>query len=249
MRNWYRGVAVTVSVVAVVTAWEAGARFGILSPLYLPAPSSILRAWRMQLGYGLAATTARAVCGFLSGLLLAYCIHFGSVTKGESGNLDAQFAGARAVPVIAILPLFIIWFGFREVGRLLIVTLSATAFFIAPLHESYRLLPRQWVMLREQIPLRPLGYYAQVVLPGTISSLAGAFRVTLALSFTMAIASEYIGAQAGVGKFLDSARITFNVPAILLAIVACSVMGICLDRLLLSSFRRLVPWAGKQPKL
>jgi ABC-type nitrate/sulfonate/bicarbonate transport system permease component len=151
--------------------------------------------------------------------------------------------------VIAVLPLFTIWFGFREVGRLLVVTLATAAFFVAPLHEAYGLLPRQWAMLRRQVPLTLARYYLSVVVPGTLPALAAALRVSLAIAFTMAIASEYVGAQIGIGKFLDSARITFNVPAIFLALFVCSMIGIGLDRLLMQMYRYCVPWTGKQSKL
>ena len=88
-----------------------------------------------------------------------------------------------------------------------------------------------------------------VAMPGGLASLAAAFRIALAVAFTMAIASEYVGAQIGIGKFLDSARTTFNVPAIVLTIICCSIIGVALDRTLLTLYRRMVYWAGKQPKL
>jgi ABC-type nitrate/sulfonate/bicarbonate transport system permease component len=249
MRSGYRTVALTVCAVVVIVIWEIAARAGLLPALFLPAPTRILGSFRPQLAIGIASTTARAIAGYVGGLLFAYLIHFIFVALDATENLDKQFAAARAVPVIAVLPLFVIWFGFREVGRLLIVVLTTTGFYIAPLHEAFRVIPRQWAMLRRQLNLSAASYYAAVVIPGTLAVLAGALRVTLALAFTMAIASEYIGAQVGIGKFLESARITFNIPAIILAIMACSVIGVGMDAGLVGIFRLCVPWAGKQPKL
>jgi ABC-type nitrate/sulfonate/bicarbonate transport system permease component len=120
---------------------------------------------------------------------------------------------------------------------------------MAPVHEAYRVLPRQWKLLQKQLSLSMLRYYAYVALPGSLASLAAAFRIAFAVAFTMAIASEYVGAQIGIGKFLDSARITFNVPAIVLTIILCSIIGIVLDRAVVSLYRRVVYWAGEQPKL
>jgi sulfonate transport system permease protein len=234
---------------ALISLWQISSNYGILPPLYLPSPLSIMTSYRSQLGWGLLVTVTRTLLGYTVGTVIAYVIHLLCIAAGLDRQLDAQFTGARAVPVIAVLPLFVIWFGFREIGRVVIVTLATTAFFIAPLHEAYSLLPRQWTMLRKQIPLKICRFYISVVVPGTLPALAAALRVSLAIAFTMSIASEYVGAQLGIGKFIDSARITFNVPAIFLGLIFCSAVGICLDRTLMHLYRSWVPWAGKQSKL
>jgi ABC-type nitrate/sulfonate/bicarbonate transport system permease component len=249
MRNRRSSIRIIASGAALITLWQAGSSYGVLPPLYLPNPISIVTSYRTQLGWGLLLTTTRALLGYTAGLLIAYVAHFLCLSTGLDRHLDAQFTGARAVPVIAVLPLFLIWFGFREIGRVVVVTLATTAFFIAPLHEAYGLLPRQWTMLRKQVPLTLCRFYVSVVVPGTLPALAAALRVSLAIAFTMSIASEYVGAQLGIGKFLDSARITFNVPAIFLGIFLCSAIGIGLDRMLMHLYRSWVSWAGKQSKL
>jgi ABC-type nitrate/sulfonate/bicarbonate transport system permease component len=246
MRNRYFAPLVIASMVAL---WELGARQGILSPLYFPAPSDIVGSYRARLGVGVLVTVTRGVCGYAFGVLIAYAAHFVCVRVGLDAYLDAQVAGVRAVPVIAVLPLFVIWFGFGEGGRVLIVVLATMGFYLAPLHEAYRLLPRQWAMIRRQRQVSDGRYYWSIVVPATLPALMGSLRVSWAIAFTMAIASDYVGAQVGIGVFLNSARITFNVPAIMLAMLVCSGIGILIDGGLMAVFRRCVPWAGKQPKL
>lgn len=235
-------------VTALVAAWEFTARAGWLSPLYFPAPTIVLAAYRPQLAEGLAVTLLRTVCAFTLGIALSYFIHYICLLFGLERHLDTQLTAARAVPVIAVLPLFSVWFGFREIGRLLVATLATAGFFMAPLHEAYRLLPRPWRLLQRQLPLGMTRFYATIVMPGTLPQLAGGLRISLAVTFTIAIASEYLGAQRGVGKFLDSARITFNVPGIVLAIIVCSLVGVAMDRIVMWVYRRRVFWAGKHAK-
>lgn len=228
--------------------WFGAAEIKIVSPIILPSPVEVVGAFRPSIIYGAAATTARALCGLGFGVLIAYCIHFGCVALRIEKGMDAQFAGARAVPVFAILPLFVIWFGFSETGRTLIVTLSSVAFFVAPLHEAHRRLSREWTLLRDQQEMSVLRFYSQIVVPGTLGSLLGALRVTFAVAFTISIASEYIGAQVGIGRFLDSARVTFNVPAIFLAILVASVIGVVLDKTITFVYDMTIHWAGKDGK-
>jgi sulfonate transport system permease protein len=81
-----------------------------------------------------------------------------------------------------------------------------------------------------------------------LGSLLGAIRLTVAVALTMAIASEYLGAQNGLGKVIDSARVTFNVPAIFLAIIVSALIGLGLDWGLVAVFSRIVHWAGVESK-
>jgi putative riboflavin transport system permease protein len=102
MHRWYKAFIGVVTVVAVVLTWEKLSHAGVISPLYLPAPSSIVSAYRPQLGYGMLLTTGRALLGYFVGLVIAYIIHFICVGVGWDEQLDMQFTGARAVPVISV---------------------------------------------------------------------------------------------------------------------------------------------------
>ena len=70
----------------------------------------------------------------------------------------------------------------------------------------------------------------------------------MAVSFTIAIASDYMGAQIGLGKFIDSARVTFNISGIFLALIVAALIGLTLDRIVLIIFKRFVHWTGKTLK-
>ena len=235
-------------VFGVVSLWSIVFRLQLISPLYLPNPLAVAGAWRPSLLSGAGATLGRGVLGFTLGVALAYSLHFVSVLLQREAAFQEQFAASRAVPVIAALPLFVIWFGFGEFGRTLLVTMTATVFFAAPLQDSYALLGREWTMLREQCRLNAAKYYVHIVLPGTLASLLGAFRVTASVAFTVAVACEYMGAQSGLGRFIDSARVTFNVPAIFLALLVASVLGVTFDFAIRTAHAKVVHWAGTAAK-
>ena len=228
--------------------WWTVSLLSLVPPLYLPRPDEVMHSYRHDLFEDCGATVVRTICGFTLGIVTAYVIHFLSVVLDWVDALDPHFAASRAIPGIALMPLFILWFGFGETGRIVIVTLTAALYFLAPLQGVYQTLPREWTLLRDQIPLSRVGYYLTIVIPGTASYLLGAFRLTLAISFTIAIASDYMGAQTGIGKFIDTARVTYNVPGIFLALLVASLIGLVLDRFVMIVFGRVVHWSGKTIK-
>lgn len=234
-------------VVVALTWWLAGS-LHLISPLYLPPIDKVIFSFNLSLVEGIFATVIRTVVGFILGVSLAYLLHFLSFVFGIVNSLDAQFAASRSIPGIALMPLFILWFGFGELGRIIIVSLTATMYFIAPLQSAFHNLPREWTILKKQMALSSWRYYRKVIMPGVISELLGAFRLTLAISLTVAVASDYMGSQVGIGKFIDSARVTYNIPAIFLALIVAAIVGLGLDQLVLIVYKKVVHWSGKTIK-
>jgi len=234
------------TIAALLAGWIVLANSHIFPGYVVPNPVDVMHAYRARVLPDALSTTSRALVGAWLGVLVAYGVHFACSFTGIAKAMDSQFAATRAIPIIALMPLFIIWFGFSEPARILLVCLSATAFFIGPFHEAYRSLPREWTLLKEQLRLGHMLYYSKIVIPGTIEGLLGAFRVVLAISFTMSFASEYIGAESGLGKFIDSARVTFNIPAIWLAIILSAALGMLIDASLLLLHSRFVHWTASR---
>ena len=231
--------------VLLLVAWYLVAESRIVPTYVIPPPMEVVSAFRTRVPADALATASRALAGAVMGIFLAYGVHFLCSLARIEKAMDSQFAATRAIPIIAIMPLFTIWFGFSEFARLLLVSVSAAAFFIGPFHEAYRSLPREWTLLREQLELSQFEYYRRIVILGTVDGLLGAFRVVLAVSFTMSFASEYIGAESGLGKFLDSARVTFNVPGIWLAIFVSAILGLLIDKAVLTLHTTFVHWTTR----
>src|SRR5579859_7435017 len=110
MRNRRATYKLIFVAVFAVFVWQLASNMRLLPALYLPSPVSIVKAYRSQLGLGAIVTVWRALSGYLAGLALAYIAHASCLQAGLEKHLDTQFTGARAVPIIAVLPLFLIWF-------------------------------------------------------------------------------------------------------------------------------------------
>jgi ABC-type nitrate/sulfonate/bicarbonate transport system permease component len=234
--------------VLIIAIWVFLTEFDLVSQLYLPKPLKVINAMKIGLLIGVVATVARTVTGFVLGIFFAYFLHYLTMATNAIDALDAQFAASRAIPVVAMMPLFILWFGFGEIGRIIIVTLTGTAFYLAPLHSAFKALPREWTIQRQQLKISSFSYYRKIVLPGTLSWLQGALRLAMAVCFTIAIASDYMGAQVGIGKFIDTARVTFNVPGIFTALIVSAIIGLILDTIIKVVFDKIVHWGGKTVK-
>ncbi len=241
MRKW-------ISIALVFLLWELLGRSGILPPYRFPPPSVVAMSFTSNMGYGLLATAARTVVGFVCGVALAYLLVLAAFLGGILSALDDQFSGARAVPFLAAAPLFVMWFGIGELSRLIVVLLSVGAFSAGPLGEAVRALPREWTIQRQRYGKGRSWDFVHLVVPGTLGAMIGPLRVALAVALTVAIASDFMGATLGIGRAVDSARVTFNTPAIFLLIFLSAALGIALDKSIGVVLRTLGHWVGRTSK-
>jgi ABC-type nitrate/sulfonate/bicarbonate transport system permease component len=80
------------------------------------------------------------------------------------------------------------------------------------------------------------------LLPGATPWLSGPFRLALALSFTLAIAAEFMGAQTGLGFLINTARVNLATPTIWLAVLMIGLICQLADQVLVRVFNRLIAW-------
>ena len=218
--------------------------FGI-SDRYLPGLASLGVAindigsdWPRHI----AATTMRTVIGFTLAVLVGLALALSLFKLRVLGLLLPLVHSVRAVPAVAIVPFFLLWFGFSEVGRYLLVVLGiglnvlvAAADLLEHPSERDRLIFRNFgVPLESQV----CGYWG----PRVLETLLPTLRFGIALALGVIVVSEMLGAQAGLGYLMQTARATFSLNVILLCAIILGVLATALDHALVAIWRGLVDW-------
>lgn len=230
----------------VVAVWVALTEGGIVKPLYLPGPRDVARAFvdvAGDLPGHILDTLARTVIGYLLGVATGVG---GGLLMGYSPTARAALHGIveawRPVPPVALIPFFLLWFGFSPFGRILLVMLGVALIMVVATYEAMQNVP---LGFREAA--RALGAGRRSVLwtidwPAIRPALRGPLRVSLALSFTLVIVSEFLGAQSGLGYLINVSKVTFSTHVILLAIIIIGLLSSLADVALRRTLRAIVPW-------
>ena len=148
----------------------------------------------------------------------------------------------RAVPAAATVPFFILWFGFSEFGRYLLV-LTAVGFNIAV--ASSQILERISDVERAfffSFALSPGGLLFRYALPKIVENLLPTLRFSLALSIGAVTVSELLGSQVGLGYLIQTSRSTFSLHVLFLAVILLGVLSAASDFLLVLVWRSVVFW-------
>ncbi len=217
---------------AFLGGWEGYVAFTGTSALVLPAPSDVLNGLyveRSAITRHAAATIGVATLGFslsvLFGFLVSVALHFaGWLRRGMMPLLVAS----QTVPIVAIAPLMVLWFGFGLLPKVLLVILVTFFPMVVSLMTGYATLPRAF---RDQLVSMGAGRW-QVFRRATLPSARGHFFSGLRISATYAIVAtifaEYAGARRGLGIYILTAKNNFRADLVLSAVVVSAVLTLTL---------------------
>lgn len=235
------------SIIAFVLAWNLAASTEAIP--YLPHPLQIVRAFAddsLALGQGGVETARRAVLGLTIGSILGVAVALVLAwSQVAAGLFEPYTALFKSVPVLALIPMFILWFGLSEAAR---VAFVATASFFTVLVAAAEAIPNVPQILRwaaATLGASRRNIYRRVVLPSILPHIFGGFRNATTTAFALAVAAEFIGAQRGLGFYVMHAGINYRLDQMIAGVVAITVLAVVSDQFLLLVEARLLPWTER----
>jgi sulfonate transport system permease protein len=231
--------------------WELAVRLGWSSGRLVPPPS-IIWATFLQLAEGgelqrhAAATLTRVAIGFGAGVAAGTLI--GAITGYSaflSRLLDPTLQALRAIPSIAWVPLFILWFGIFEASK---VTLIAVGVFF-PVYlgvmGAVASVDRKIVEVGRVFRLSGPQMVGRILLPAVLPSYVTAVRSGLGLGWMFVVAAEFMGASQGLGYLLIDGQQLGKPAQIVTAIVAFAILGKITDWLIVAATRPFLRWEDR----
>ncbi|QGG54920.1 ABC transporter permease [Paenibacillus sp. B01] len=228
MPRWAQGWLLPL---AVLLVWEAAARAGLVSPAMLPAPSVIAAsALRLlasgELGEHAWASFRRAAAGFLlggaTGLLFGL---FTGLGRWAQRLLDPSLQMLRTVPLLAVIPLFILWFGVGEFSKGLLIALGA--FFPVYFHTylGVRSAEAKLYEVTRVLQFTRLQLVRGLILPAALPNILLGARLSAGVSWLMLSVAEMMGASEGIGYMIQDARVYAQTDLVFVGIVLFMLAG------------------------
>ncbi|WP_067468246.1 ABC transporter permease [Actinomadura macra] len=234
--------------VLLVAAWWYGSASGRIPPDVLTGPGAVLGALRElaetgQLTDYLLASGRRAALGVLAGagagLLLG--VAAGLSALGEE-LIDPTMQMKRAVPFLALVPLFISWFGVGESFKIVLIAVATAAPMYAYTYLGVRGVDREVVEAARGFGLRGARLALAVIVPSALPSILMALRISLSVSLTGLIAAEQIGASEGIGYLVTLAQQYYRNDYMVLCILIYALIGLLIDLVIRGVERVAMPW-------
>lgn len=232
--------------------WELVTRlnsiFELTNPLFFPPPTVILeRAWELtQSGLllsSLGSSTIRILLGFLIGMIFAVALALvmGRVKIVEQW-LTPIINMIGPIPALALLPLFIIWFGIGEVPKVFLI--AWTSFFPILTNMVVGLNSVNSNLIRSALSLGASNHqiYKKVIIPSTLPSLLAGCQISLGLGFSALVVSEMMGTTSGLGFMIVDARNYFKITDMYVAIILIGIEYSLFSLLFKKIDRQFLSW-------
>jgi sulfonate transport system permease protein len=236
------------SPLAIVLIWQSTSSLGLMSAQTLASPWQILHTgWSLildgTLTHNLLVSLLRAVSG------LAIAIAAGSVLALVAGLsrigedvVDAPMQMARTMPVLALVPLFILWFGIGETPKVALVALGALFPIYLNLFKGIRAVDPKLLEMARTLGLSRWQTIRQVILPGALPDFLLGLRFAVGISWLMLVVAEQINANSGIGHMMMDAEDFLRTDIILVGLFIYAALGLISDQIVRSIEARTLVW-------
>ncbi|MFF2655065.1 ABC transporter permease [Streptomyces sp. NPDC058045] len=230
--------------------WWAASATGVLTGDVLASPPHVLVAVRElwsngQLPDALAASLTRSGLGLAIGLTagLALGVVTGFTRLGDE-LLDSAMQTLRTIPFLALVPLFMVWFGINETAKVLLIAVATTFPMYVSTYGGVRNADRRLVEAMRSFGMSRPAIIREVVLPGALPSLLAGLRLSMTLSVIALIAAEEINATAGIGYLMAQAQSYARTDVLAVCILVYGLLGLTADAVVRLLEHTLMPWRG-----
>jgi len=227
---------------------EAGTRAGIISNLTLPRPSDVFATFVELFQSGLLwkhlfPSVTRLIVGALMGATIGIGVGIliGLFSLIRAG-LVPLVAAIFPIPKIALLPLFVIWFGIDEGSKYALIAFGTFTPTVVATYGAVDNVDRTLIRMGQSFSLPWLSIVRKIVLPGAMPGILSGLRISLAIAIILLVAAEMLGAEYGIGAYILEAGSLYDLERLFVGVAILSILGVCVSAVLTLVEKRLLRW-------
>jgi ABC-type nitrate/sulfonate/bicarbonate transport system permease component len=244
------------SVAGVLAAWGLLAGLSLVSPAKLPAPWQVAEAfarlaWDSERGLSLllGATLWSVARVFMAGVLVVVVGIPIGILMGASPRVNAALSPLvdpfRSAPVVALLPILVMWLGIGEAMKVAFLFIGAVVFLIPMVRDAIHAVPEQhWVSARD-LGATPWEAVRFAVIPMARPRIADAVTVSVSVMWTYITVAEYVNAETGLGQLIQNARRFSAMDQVFVGIIVIIALALFSYSAMLAIKKRLYPWESE----
>ena len=242
----WRPLPAVASVGLLVGLWEAYVHLSAVSPTTLPAPSRVagqLIEHRDVLWANTLPTIQATLLGFACSLgaafLFSVLIDFARPVRRA---LFPVFIISQTLPLVAIAPLVVLWFGFGLLPKILLVALVTFFPMLVALVDGYESTEAELEQLLASMGASRWAIFRRARMPSALPYFFAGLRISITYAVVAAIFAEYAGAARGLGIYILNAKNNFRPDLVLAAVLVSAALTLALFAVAAALQRLSMPW-------
>ena len=240
----FLGVAALVFA-ALAVLWYAATAAGLVRPLFLPSPGQVINRlaelWRSgQLTADVSISVYRITLGFLISTVLALPVGvlIGCYRVWEAA-IEPFVDFIRYMPVVAFVPLTILWTGTGDSQKFLIIFIGTFFQQVLLVMDNVKSVPREFINLGRTLQMPEWRILQRIVLPSSMPAIWDSMRISLGWAWTWLVVAELVAATSGLGYRITTAQRFFQTDLIFGYLLILGMLGLATDQIMKYAGRRL----------
>jgi NitT/TauT family transport system permease protein len=237
-------------IIIIVGLWDVAIRVFHIPPYQIPAPADVLvtlfhdgpellaQAWPT-----LDATIQGFLLSALVGIPIAMLI---AGSRTVESYVYPLLVFSQSIPKVAIAPLFVVWFGFGLLPKVLSAFLLGFFPVVVSAVQGFKSVDPDMLDLARAMEATPLQSFRMIRLPHALPAIFSGLKVSITLAIVGAVVGEFVGSNSGIGFVLQRSIGNFELPTMFAALVILALMGVILFWLIEVAERFAVPWHASQ---
>src|SRR5215831_100351 len=233
-----------------IVGWDVAIRVFHIPPYQVPAPKDVIATlweeWPKLLAEAWPTTLA-TVWGFL--LSAAFGIPAAMLIAGSrtvESYVYPLLVFSQSVPKIAIAPLFVVWFGFGIIPKVISAFLLGFFPVVVSAVQGFKSVDPDMVDLARAMQGSRFQVFRAVNLPHALPAIFSGLKVSVTLAVVGAVVGEFVGSNSGIGYVLQRSIGTFDLPTMFAALVILALLGVILFWIVDRIERLIIPWHVSQ---
>jgi len=177
--------------------------------------------------------------GIVAGILIGFILHRSQIVRRL---LLPTIQALRATPPIAAVPFFLLWFGFSDIGRYILIVFGIGISLAITTYQILESPPEKFRVLFKSFSLNPRAQIMSFSLPYVLQEILPTIRFSLATAIGLVLVSEFLGSQTGLGYLIQVSRSTFSLQVVVLANILLGFILVVVDWGAIRLWDKLLFW-------
>ncbi|GIP45435.1 sulfonate ABC transporter permease [Paenibacillus sp. J45TS6] len=234
--------------ILLVAVWQAAGSLQLIAPNLLPTPVAICKQFFSLVQSGtlwehFAISTFRALSGFLLGGLTGLFLGlFTGLGKMAERTLDPTVQMLRTIPLLSLIPLFILWFGIGEFSKILMISLGAFFPVYVNTFLGIRSVDVKLYDVSRIFQYSKIQLLTRLILPAALPNILLGVRLALGVAWLVLVVAEMMGTSSGIGYMIQDARAYSQTDIVFVGIIIFAIIGKLSDSIVRMLESRLLRW-------
>lgn len=240
---WTRPVLL---ILILLVLWDLAIRLFGIKPYLIPSPEAVVgqlvAEWPRLLRESVPTTVATLggfalsiAFGIPAALLIAY-------SRPVESFVYPLLVFSQSVPKIAIAPLFVVWFGFGLIPKVICAFMLGFFPVVVATVAGFKAVEPEMLDLARSMRAGRLATFARISLPFALPSIFSGLKVSITLAVVGAVVGEFVGSNSGIGYLLQIANGNFDLPLMFAGLTVLSAIGVVLFVMVDLVERLMIPW-------